>query len=316
MRKNASGQIVGAQLINKSDGTPCTTGTTTVYVTGDGGTQAAGSVGSGACAHEGNGFWTLGDMSPSASIHGISNRGRGYAPLCRQFRSRSTSGAGGANADDGGVRQNRVCVLFSVLGAAFRNHVGRVVGWCSKKQMMRVHACAVVAPVKDPEIVDYRAVVNLKAHTMSRYRFPLPIVANLTVALEILRAPPRPAFAGIAFGDERPETILYRRNWRTLRRACSGAILAGCWSFQMTLRNLKRATAGLALTSYPALAGFDLARWGAKLAASILQSTLANCERFGALLTRSLDSCCSHDLLPFRVVLTMANSTPAARGQQ
>lgn len=58
MKKNVSGQIVGAQVNAKADGTPVTTGTTTVYVTGDGGTQAAGSVGSGACTHEGNGFWT------------------------------------------------------------------------------------------------------------------------------------------------------------------------------------------------------------------------------------------------------------------
>lgn len=58
MRRNISGQFVGAQLIAKADGTPVTSGTTTVYVTGDAGTQAAGSVGSGACTHEGNGFWT------------------------------------------------------------------------------------------------------------------------------------------------------------------------------------------------------------------------------------------------------------------
>jgi hypothetical protein len=58
MKKNVASQFVGAQLIAKADGTPVTTGTTTVYVTGDAGTQAAGSVGSGACTHEGNGFWT------------------------------------------------------------------------------------------------------------------------------------------------------------------------------------------------------------------------------------------------------------------
>jgi hypothetical protein len=58
MKKNVSGQIVGAQLVSKTDGSAVTTGTTTIYVTGDGGTQAAGSVGSGACTHEGNGFWT------------------------------------------------------------------------------------------------------------------------------------------------------------------------------------------------------------------------------------------------------------------
>lgn len=58
MRRNVAGQFIGCQLISKTDGSAVTTGTTTVYVTGDAGTQAAGSVGSGACTHEGNGFWT------------------------------------------------------------------------------------------------------------------------------------------------------------------------------------------------------------------------------------------------------------------
>lgn len=58
MKKNVGSQVVGAQLNSKTDGSAVTTGTTTVYVTGDGGTQATGSVGSGAATHEGQGFWT------------------------------------------------------------------------------------------------------------------------------------------------------------------------------------------------------------------------------------------------------------------
>lgn len=57
MKKNVSGQIVGCQGITASNGTAFT-GAVTVYVTGNGGTQAVGSVGAGACAHEGNGFHT------------------------------------------------------------------------------------------------------------------------------------------------------------------------------------------------------------------------------------------------------------------
>lgn len=63
MRKNTSGQVIGAQMISASDGSAFT-GSVTVYVTGDGGTQAVGGVGSGACAHEGNGFHTY---APSQS---------------------------------------------------------------------------------------------------------------------------------------------------------------------------------------------------------------------------------------------------------
>lgn len=58
MRKNVSGQIIGGQMVSKTDGSPVTTGNTTAYVTGDGGTMAVGSVGSGLCTHEGNGYWT------------------------------------------------------------------------------------------------------------------------------------------------------------------------------------------------------------------------------------------------------------------
>lgn len=61
MRRNTSGQVIGAQMVSASDGSAFT-GSVTCYVTGNGGTQAVGSVSSGACVHEGNGFHTY---SPS-----------------------------------------------------------------------------------------------------------------------------------------------------------------------------------------------------------------------------------------------------------
>jgi hypothetical protein len=57
MKRNVASQTVGAQMVSASDGSAFT-GSVTVYVTGDAGTQAVGSVGSGACTHEGNGFHT------------------------------------------------------------------------------------------------------------------------------------------------------------------------------------------------------------------------------------------------------------------
>lgn len=57
MKKNTASQVVGAQMVTAADGTAFT-GSVTVYVTGDGGTQAVGSVSSGACTHEGNGYHT------------------------------------------------------------------------------------------------------------------------------------------------------------------------------------------------------------------------------------------------------------------
>lgn len=57
MKKNVASQKVGAQLTTAADGTPFT-GSVTVAVTVDAGTQATGSVGSGACTHEGGGYHT------------------------------------------------------------------------------------------------------------------------------------------------------------------------------------------------------------------------------------------------------------------
>lgn len=57
MKKNVASQFIGAQMVSASDGSAFT-GSVTVYVTGDAGTQAVGSVGSGACTHEGNGYHT------------------------------------------------------------------------------------------------------------------------------------------------------------------------------------------------------------------------------------------------------------------
>lgn len=54
---NTAGQRVGCQMVSASDGSAFT-GSVTVAVTVDAGTQATGSVGSGACTHEGNGYHT------------------------------------------------------------------------------------------------------------------------------------------------------------------------------------------------------------------------------------------------------------------
>jgi hypothetical protein len=57
MVRHAESQSIGAQMVTAATGAAFT-GTVTVYVTGDAGTQAIGSVGSGICTHEGNGYHT------------------------------------------------------------------------------------------------------------------------------------------------------------------------------------------------------------------------------------------------------------------
>jgi hypothetical protein len=55
MRKNIASQVVCAQLLSSTTGAAVTSGTTTVYVLGDGGTQAEGA---GTVTHKGNGCWS------------------------------------------------------------------------------------------------------------------------------------------------------------------------------------------------------------------------------------------------------------------
>lgn len=52
MFRNQSGQVIGVQMVTAADGTPFT-GTVSVFVTEDGGTQTAGA---GTITHKGNGY--------------------------------------------------------------------------------------------------------------------------------------------------------------------------------------------------------------------------------------------------------------------
>lgn len=54
MKKNTASQVIAAQLVSATDGSAVTSGTTDVYVTGNGGTQAS----TGTATHEGNGCWS------------------------------------------------------------------------------------------------------------------------------------------------------------------------------------------------------------------------------------------------------------------
>lgn len=62
MIRNQANQTIGAQMINVTTGANFA-GTVTIYITKDGGIQAIGTVGSGLCTAEGNGYYTY---TPSA----------------------------------------------------------------------------------------------------------------------------------------------------------------------------------------------------------------------------------------------------------
>lgn len=55
MKKNVSGQTISFRLLSTTDGSDVTSGSPTVYITGNGGTQVTGS---GTITHEGNGEWS------------------------------------------------------------------------------------------------------------------------------------------------------------------------------------------------------------------------------------------------------------------
>jgi hypothetical protein len=85
MNRNTAGQRIGAQMVSATDGSAFT-GTVTVRVTGDAGTQALGSVGSGVCVHEGNGYHTYAPAQAETNfaLIGFTFTGTGAVPATVQ----------------------------------------------------------------------------------------------------------------------------------------------------------------------------------------------------------------------------------------
>jgi hypothetical protein len=116
MKKNTASQSIGCQMITASDGSAFT-GSVTVYVTGDAGTQAVGSVGSGACTHEGNGYHTYAPAQAETNYDLIAFTfiGTGAIPATIQvyteFDANVLSVAGTAQtANDNGADINAILV--------------------------------------------------------------------------------------------------------------------------------------------------------------------------------------------------------------
>lgn len=92
MQKNVSGQKVGAQMISATDGSAFT-GSVTVAVTVDAGTQATGSVGSGACTHEGGGYHTYApaQAETNGDLIAFTFSGTGAVPQTVQVYTRAAT---------------------------------------------------------------------------------------------------------------------------------------------------------------------------------------------------------------------------------
>jgi hypothetical protein len=85
MRKNVASQKIGVQMVSATDGSAFT-GSVTVYVTGDAGTQAVGSVSSGACTHEGEGYHTYAPAQAETNydLIAFTFKGTGAVPVTIQ----------------------------------------------------------------------------------------------------------------------------------------------------------------------------------------------------------------------------------------
>lgn len=79
MRKNTAGQVIGVQMVSATDGSAFT-GSVSVAVTGDGGTQGAG--GGAAPVHEGNGYHTYSPTQAETNydLIGFTFTGTGAVP--------------------------------------------------------------------------------------------------------------------------------------------------------------------------------------------------------------------------------------------
>lgn len=92
MIKNTAGQKVGAQMVSATDGSAFT-GSVTVSVTVDAGTQATGSVGSGAATHEGNGYQTYApaQAETNGDLIAFTFTGTGAVPQTVQVYTRAAA---------------------------------------------------------------------------------------------------------------------------------------------------------------------------------------------------------------------------------
>ena len=150
MQKDVAGQKIGCQMVSATDGSAFTSAVT-ISVTGDAGTQATGSVGSGACTHEGNGYHTYAPAQGETNhdLIAYTFTGSGAVPATIQIYTRVDSNAILIEGSDPTEQINAAC------DAAFVTFAGP-----TKAEMDTAHALlATPAQVNtqcDAAIVTYK----------------------------------------------------------------------------------------------------------------------------------------------------------------
>lgn len=126
MLKNVAGQKIGAQIVD-TDGAAFT-GSVTVYVTGDAGTQAAGSVGSGACTNEGNGYYTYAPAQAETNYDLIAFTfvGTGAVPVTLQVYPQAEVWSAANERAALGLASNNVDAQLSALAGYIDTEVAAI----------------------------------------------------------------------------------------------------------------------------------------------------------------------------------------------
>ena len=129
MKKNVAGQKIGAQMITAADGSAFT-GAVTVYVCGDAGAQNIGSVGGGACTHEGNGYHTYApaDSETNYNLIAFTFIGAGAVPATVQvFTTYPQTGDAYAVVSDGTYGNSALKTLLDAIAAYVDTEIGDII---------------------------------------------------------------------------------------------------------------------------------------------------------------------------------------------
>jgi len=130
MKKNVAGQKIGAQMITAADGSAFT-GAVTVYVCGDAGAQNIGSVGGGACTHEGNGYHTYApaDSETNYNLIAFTFIGAGAVPATVQvFTTYPQTGDAYAIVSNGTYGNSAIETLIAALNNVSAADVATAIG--------------------------------------------------------------------------------------------------------------------------------------------------------------------------------------------
>jgi hypothetical protein len=118
MIKNTASQVIGAQMISATDGSAFA-GTVTCYFTIDGGSQTIGSVGSGVCTHEGNGYHTYApaQAETNGSLIAFTFIGTGAVPSTVQVETQIALQTGDSFARIGAAGASLTAITGVTLAA-------------------------------------------------------------------------------------------------------------------------------------------------------------------------------------------------------